>query len=136
MYARKLLAATVTAAVTASALALTAGSASAAVDPDDTTFTPSASDLITVGSDTSQNTLKRLAEGWTYEPPTFHERNEHCTDRPELPECRSCEPTSARATIRNNASAASTSSGWMTSAMPVVGVPAPIPRMSSAWGDA
>lgn len=64
MYARKLLAATVTAAVTASALALTAGSASAAVEPDDTTFVPVAGDLITVGSDTSQHTLKLLAEGW------------------------------------------------------------------------
>ncbi|HBO42401.1 MAG TPA: B12-binding domain-containing radical SAM protein [Planctomycetaceae bacterium] len=35
---------------------------------------------------------KRLAEGWTYEPPTFYERNEHCTDRPELPTCRACKP--------------------------------------------
>ncbi|MBN2218313.1 MAG: cobalamin-dependent protein [Pirellulales bacterium] len=35
---------------------------------------------------------RRLAAGWTYEPPTFYERNEHCTDRPELPECRWCEP--------------------------------------------
>jgi hypothetical protein len=26
---------------------------------------------------------KRLAEGWTYEPPTFYERNAHCTDNPK-----------------------------------------------------
>jgi radical SAM superfamily enzyme YgiQ (UPF0313 family) len=26
---------------------------------------------------------KRLAEGWTYEPPTFYERNAHCTDNPQ-----------------------------------------------------
>ena len=73
MYARKLLAATVTAAVTASALALTAGSASAAVDADDTTFAPVAGDLIGVGSDTSQHALKLLAESWnsTTPAPTF-----------------------------------------------------------------
>ncbi|MBN1590571.1 MAG: cobalamin-dependent protein, partial [Pirellulales bacterium] len=35
---------------------------------------------------------KRLAEGWTYEPPTFYERNEHCVDRPRLPESRYCTP--------------------------------------------
>lgn len=70
MYARKLLAATVTAAVTASALAFTAGSATAAVDADDTTFTPVAGDLVTVGSDTSQHALKRLAEGWNATTPT------------------------------------------------------------------
>ncbi len=35
---------------------------------------------------------KRLAEGWTYEPPTFYERNEHCTDRPDLPVCQCCTP--------------------------------------------
>ncbi|GEP37764.1 hypothetical protein NPS01_14270 [Nocardioides psychrotolerans] len=64
MYARKLLAASVTAALTASAVALTAGSASAAVDPDDTTFTPVVADLIGVGSDTSQRALKLLADGW------------------------------------------------------------------------
>ncbi|WP_309648527.1 Ig-like domain repeat protein [Nocardioides sp.] len=64
MYARKLLAASVTAALTASAVALTAGSASAAVDPDDTTFTPVVADLIGVGSDTSQRALKLLADSW------------------------------------------------------------------------
>lgn len=70
MYARKLLAASVTAALTCSAVALTAGSASAAVDPDDTSsFTPVVADLIGVGSDTSQNTLKRLAEGWNASSP-------------------------------------------------------------------
>lgn len=69
MYARKLLAATVTAAVTASALALTAGSASAAVDPNDTTFTPVAGDLIAVGSDTTQGALKLLAESFNAQTP-------------------------------------------------------------------
>lgn len=64
MYARTLLAASVTAALTCSAVALTAGSASAAVDADDTTFTAVATDLIGVGSDTSQRTLKLLADGW------------------------------------------------------------------------
>ncbi len=28
---------------------------------------------------------RRMNEGWTYEPPTFYERNEHVTDRTELP---------------------------------------------------
>ena len=69
MYARKLLAATITAAVSVSALALTAGSASAAVDADDTTFAPVAADLIGVGSDTSQNALKRLADSWNATTP-------------------------------------------------------------------
>lgn len=64
MYARKMLAASVTAALTASAVALTAGSASAAVDPDDTTFTPVTSDMIGVGSDTTQHALKLLADRW------------------------------------------------------------------------
>jgi len=35
---------------------------------------------------------RRKAQGWTYEPPTFYERNDHCTERPELPTCRWCEP--------------------------------------------
>lgn len=69
MYARKLLAATITAAVTASALALSAGSASAAVDPDDTTFSPVTGDLIGVGSDTSQHALRLLADGWNAASP-------------------------------------------------------------------
>jgi len=43
---------------------------------------------------------KRLSRGWTYEPPTFYERNEHCADRPELPECRCCTPLEATATVR------------------------------------
>jgi len=64
MYARTLLAASVTAALTCSAVALTAGSASAAVDADDTTFTPVATDLIGVGSDTTQHALKLLADSW------------------------------------------------------------------------
>jgi len=31
---------------------------------------------------------KRLAAGWTYEPPTFYERNEACTDNPSATQCR------------------------------------------------
>ncbi|NLF08108.1 MAG: radical SAM protein [Pirellulaceae bacterium] len=38
---------------------------------------------------------KRLAVGISNEPPTFHERNESVTDRPELPLCRSTEPVFA-----------------------------------------
>jgi hypothetical protein len=35
---------------------------------------------------------KRLAAGFSYEPPTFYERNDLVTDRPEVPLCRSAEP--------------------------------------------
>ncbi len=35
---------------------------------------------------------KRLAEGFSYEPPTIYERNEALTDRPEVPVCRWAEP--------------------------------------------
>ena len=35
---------------------------------------------------------KRLAEGWTYEPPTFYERNAHCTDNPAAAMCRFATP--------------------------------------------
>ncbi len=35
---------------------------------------------------------KRLAEGFSYEPPTFYERNEAVTDRPEVPVCHAAEP--------------------------------------------
>jgi hypothetical protein len=31
---------------------------------------------------------KRLASGWTYEPPTFYEKNAACTDHPEAQPCR------------------------------------------------
>lgn len=64
MYVRKSLAGAVTVAVTGSVLAFTAGTAHAAVDPDDTTFTPTAVDFIGVGSDTSQNAVKRLADSY------------------------------------------------------------------------
>ncbi|CAB4719334.1 MAG: hypothetical protein F2667_09835 [Actinobacteria bacterium] len=57
-------------AVASSALALVAAPAHAATDADDTTFTPVAADLIGVGSDTSQNALKRLAEGYNATNPT------------------------------------------------------------------
>ncbi len=35
---------------------------------------------------------KRLAAGWTYEPPTFYERNAAVTDRPEVELCRYATP--------------------------------------------
>jgi len=49
---------------------------------------------------------KRLAAGWSYEPPTFCERNEHCTDRTELPECRYCTPLEPAAVAPRQATAA------------------------------
>jgi hypothetical protein len=66
MSARKSLAATLAAVVAGSALALTAGPASAAYtsDPDDTAFTPVAADLIGFGSDTTQHALKLVADAW------------------------------------------------------------------------
>ena len=38
---------------------------------------------------------KRLAAGFSHEPPTFYERNAAVTDRPEVPLCRSAEPLAA-----------------------------------------
>ena len=35
---------------------------------------------------------KRLAAGFSYEPPTFYERNDAVTDRPEVPLCHSATP--------------------------------------------
>ncbi|WP_234043842.1 B12-binding domain-containing radical SAM protein, partial [Cerasicoccus arenae] len=35
---------------------------------------------------------KRLATGWTYEPPTFYERNEYRMDTPSIPLCEYAEP--------------------------------------------
>ena len=35
---------------------------------------------------------RRLAAGFSYEPPTFYERNEAATDRPEVPLCRAASP--------------------------------------------
>ena len=64
MFVRKSLAAAVAAAVAGSVIALSAGPASAAVDPDDTTFTPVSADLIGVGSDTSQHAIKLFADAW------------------------------------------------------------------------
>lgn len=64
MLVRKTLAGALAATLTASVVALTAGAASAAVDPDDTTFTPTTADLIGVGSDTSQHALKLFADAW------------------------------------------------------------------------
>jgi radical SAM superfamily enzyme YgiQ (UPF0313 family) len=54
-----------------------------------------------------QKEEKRLAAGWTYEPPTFYTRNEAASDRPELPLCRCAEPlpgaAPARASVRHPA---------------------------------
>ncbi|MEN6451255.1 MAG: hypothetical protein ABFC96_12250, partial [Thermoguttaceae bacterium] len=36
---------------------------------------------------------KRLAAGFSYEPPTFYERNAAVTDRPEVPVCHFATPT-------------------------------------------
>jgi radical SAM superfamily enzyme YgiQ (UPF0313 family) len=38
---------------------------------------------------------KRLAAGFSYEPPTFYERNDAVTDQPEVPVCRSATPLPA-----------------------------------------
>ncbi|MCW2796998.1 Ig-like domain repeat protein [Nocardioides sp.] len=69
MFVRKSLAGAITAALAGSALILTALPASAVTDPDDTTFTPVASDLIGVGSDTSQHAIKLLADGYNATTP-------------------------------------------------------------------
>jgi len=66
MFVRKTLAGVIAATLAGSVVAL-AGPASAAVDPDDTTFTPTAADLIGVGSDTSQHALKLFADAWNAE---------------------------------------------------------------------
>jgi hypothetical protein len=39
---------------------------------------------------------KRLAAGWTYEPPTFYEQNEHCPDQGRAAACRLVAPRVAR----------------------------------------
>lgn len=67
MHARKLLTGLATSAVALSVLALTAGPAAAvyAPDPDDTTFRPGATtDLIGVGSDTTQGVVKVVADAF------------------------------------------------------------------------
>ena len=64
MSARKPFAVALAAVVAGSALVMTAGPASAAVDPDDTTFSPTNADLIGVGSDTSQHAVKLFANAW------------------------------------------------------------------------
>ncbi len=69
MFVRKSLTGVVTAALAGSTLVLAAGAAQAAVDVDDTTFTPVAADVIGVGSDTSQNALFRLANAYNAQTP-------------------------------------------------------------------
>lgn len=64
MSVRRTLAAAIATALAGSAIALSAGPASAAVDPDDTTIIPTTADLIGVGSDTSQHAIKLFAESW------------------------------------------------------------------------
>ncbi|QCW50020.2 hypothetical protein FE634_05660 [Nocardioides dongxiaopingii] len=71
MFVRRSLAGVLSATVVGSALVLVStGTAHAAVDPDDTTFTPVAADLVGVGSDTSQNALFRLANAYNATTPT------------------------------------------------------------------
>lgn len=62
MSVRKILAGAVAATLAGSAVALSATPASAAVDPDDTTFTPTTADIVGVGSDTSQHAMKLFAD--------------------------------------------------------------------------
>jgi len=64
MSVRRTLAAALATAIAGSTIALVAGPASAAVDPDDTTFSPVSADLIGVGSDTSQHAIKLFADAW------------------------------------------------------------------------
>ena len=69
MFVRKTLAGAVAAVLAGSAIALSAGAAHAA-DPDDPTITPVASDLIGVGSDTTQHVVHLFAEAWNADPRT------------------------------------------------------------------
>ena len=71
MFVRTSLTGVITASLAVSALVFSAGAAHAAVtvDPDDTTFTPTTSDIIGVGSDTSQNALFRLAGAYNATSP-------------------------------------------------------------------
>lgn len=71
MFVRTSLTGVITATLAASALVLsaTAAHAAATVDPDDTTFTPVAADVIGVGSDTSQNALFRVANAYNAKTP-------------------------------------------------------------------
>ena len=69
MFVRKTFTGLVAAVLAGSALSIGAAPASAAVDPDDTTFTPTTADLIGVGSDTSQKALKLLADSWNAQTP-------------------------------------------------------------------
>jgi ABC-type phosphate transport system substrate-binding protein len=74
MFVRKALAGAVTLAVTGSALALTSGAAHAAVQPDDTTFAPTLTDIVGGGSDTSQNATFRLAQSFNATVPAGQPR--------------------------------------------------------------
>lgn len=71
MHARKLLAGLATSAVAASVLALSPAPAHAVytAQPDDTTFAATPTDLIGAGSDTSQSTVKRLADAYNATSP-------------------------------------------------------------------
>jgi hypothetical protein len=53
---------------------------------------------------------RRLARGWTYEPPTFYERNEVAQRlaSPEGPQAAMCRPVTCRATRLPNVEAAAT----------------------------
>jgi ABC-type phosphate transport system substrate-binding protein len=69
MSVRRTIAGVISAALATSALWAAAAPAAHAADPDDTTFTPAAADLIGVGSDTSQHALRLLADAWNSTTP-------------------------------------------------------------------
>lgn len=69
MSVRRTVAGALSGALVASALLATQAPAAHAADPDDTTFTPVAADLIGVGSDTSQHAVWSLANAWNAQSP-------------------------------------------------------------------
>ena len=69
MHVRKFLVAAATGAVALSVLTLTAVPANAAVDADDTPGTPADTDLIGVGSDTSQNAMFQAIQAYNAQVP-------------------------------------------------------------------
>ena len=72
MHVRKLFAGAAATVVALSTVALTAAPAHAVYnpDPDDSVASPVSADLVGVGSDTSQNALFRIAQGWNATAPS------------------------------------------------------------------
>jgi hypothetical protein len=59
---------------------------------------------------------KRLASGWTYEPPTFYDRNEACHDKPDAELCRYVTPTACtHLAAESEKSAVACSAGYLQS---------------------